>query len=379
MESEHTPQPISETQRPVEGAVGPPATTEPRVRKRMGLAAHLAALGGALVAALVGLWTLAYSATGQTGLARLQPSELGLVVDHLFGEVRVLERTGYHLFVPWLQEVQVFDRGIRTVRMGPGSEDAVAVEVRARDGSTFAFTGLELVLRPNPERLPELAAHFGTSFIPQRRFAAAAARALIAEEFGRLGAQEAMDSQALATGRAATRERLAARLAPLGITLEELTTPKPRLEREVERAIDERKLAQAESERLRIELERELERRPRRIEALAADQERERIELAGDQRRLQLELEAKNRDRVSKATGARRVRESEAQRRATELLATAQHIRTTGAREATRLGAEAAALEARGPLAVREALVEALIKTPIRIALAGPARVGGNP
>lgn len=355
-----------------------PAPNSRRATRAPHRLAPIARFAAALVVSVGLLYALARHASGDGGLERLAPNQMGLLVDHISGEVRVLERSGYHLYLPWLQEVLVFDRGARTLRLGPGSSDPAAVDVRARDGSTFAFTGIEFVVRPDPERLDQLAADFGQSFQGPTRFASSAARALLAAEFGRLKAQEAMDSQRLATGRAAAREALAERLASRGLLLEELTTPKPRLEREVERAIDERRLAQAEADRQRIELERAEERRPRRLEILASEQERDRIELEGEFRRTLLDTETKGKQRISQAQDAALLRQGEAQRRADDLVALANALGEAAERDATRLAAEAAAFEARGPLAVREALVETLSRTPIRISLTPTAPAAGG-
>ncbi len=342
----------------------------PAPPKRRPLLTFLIEVALAVPVAAAGLWALAAWRSGDRGSVRLAAGQVGLFVDRLRGEVRVLERPGYHLFLPWLQRVEVLEGGARTVRLGPGTPDSAPIDLRARDGSSFGLDGLEVRVRVVESNLPQLAAELGTGFLAQRQLTVAFTRALLPESFGSLEAQEATDSERLAAGRAATREALEEVLARRGLELVALSTPKPLLERRFERAIDERRLAQAELDQLRADLARAEELRPRRLEVLAAQHAKERIELEGDLGREQLLAEAKATEDIAGAERARRTRENAARRRAETLTAQSEAASAEADAEAARILADAAAVEARGPLAVREALIARLAESKIRLEIA---------
>lgn len=341
-----------------------------RARPRWGtrLRAALLVLAAALPLALACLAWLVHHATGQRGWRTIAADEIAVRIDYLDGTLEVIERPGHVFFLPWLQEVLVLDKAPRSFGLaGPSKGEDKAITVRAADGSSFWFEGLELQYRARSDALPTLLARMGNSDLVAREWIGTGAAVFLAEEYGRFGAQEASDGAVADGAKLAAVERLEELLEEHGIELLQLVAPKPRFEREYERAIDDRKLADQEMARLADEVADALEARESRMLQLADERERERVALDGTlvERRIQAQgAEAKLR---GGADAYRLERQRAADGLAASLAAKVRLAEEQAAWESAALAAEVEALAARGPVAVREVLVGRLATIPFTL------------
>jgi membrane protease subunit HflC len=157
-------------------------------------------------------------------------------------------------------------------------------------------------------------------------------------------------------------ERLNALLEPHGVHIIKIVTPRPKFEANYEQAIEDRKVADQEVEKLKIQAGQLIQERERRLaqiesrrsvdfERLKGELEAKRIE--AERERVQIELSA---DAYSKAT----VGEGTARRAAAVEEARGQ--REKAEKEAEGLRAITAALEQGGEVLVREKLADMLTR-----------------
>jgi len=314
--------------------------------------------------ALAAIWLGLRHLAGDGGLARIEDGQIAVVVDNLRGRSWVITEPGYHVFVPWLQELQRFDKSPNEYRMEgeatAGVNRAPQLSVRANDGSSFYFESLSLHYALLPERGAELLEDSG----PGERFKAtlpnAFARAVLRDEFGRFSAEQIVEPQNLHSAVHRSQQRLNELLLPHGLVVLEITTPKPRFDAAYETAIERRKVADQEIQHLqakRLQLDQEKIQREAR-----AGREKE-IEERAVQSELEQQLLAAERDAIRIRADADIFHE-ELLRAATTTKAQkerlAEALETRYAQEASDLGARLDALAQRGDSVLCAALVEKL-------------------
>jgi membrane protease subunit HflC len=276
----------------------------------------------------------------------------------------VLSEPGYHLFVPWLQELHLFDKSPNEYRMEgelpAGINRAPQLSVRANDGSSFYFESLSLHYALLPERGSLLLEDSG----PGERFKAtlpnAFARAVLRDEFGRFSAEEIVEPQNLHTAVHNSQTRLNELLLPHGVVVLEITTPKPRFDPEYETAIERRKVADQEVQHLqakRLQLDQEKLQREAR-----ANREKE-IERRGVLAELEQQLLVAQRDDIRVRTDADIFYEEKLRAAATTKAQKEQQARDLELRyrmENEGLTARLAALAERAESVLRAALIDKL-------------------
>lgn len=325
------------------------------------------------------LWRLP-SAAGLAALAlahssdrplwiELEPSEVALSWSMLSGESELEREPGWHLAWPLTQRWERFDKGSRQLRM-QGDEYAgplrqPLLSVRSSDGSEFWFEDLAVQFELDPEALA--AAPRAAGIEREEAALGAAARTILGEEFGRLSVQESVDPERLDAAKRASIARLCALLAPQGLRVTEILTAKPQFDRQYEKAIADRKLLEQEALRLGQELETSRAARPEALAAAEREGQRSLDELVSDLVRQRLSAETEWVQERSAAETAALAREGEARARRAQLLAEAAAAEAARAEARRSLEAEVAALAAHGSIHVRQALIEALSKVPLRL------------
>jgi SPFH domain/Band 7 family protein len=297
------------------------------------------------------------------GVAHVADDQLAVIDDHLGSRQTLVTQPGYQLFVPWLQEVQRFDKSPNEYRMRGGEcgpNLAPQLTVRANDGSSFWFEDFSLHYALLPERAAELLEDSGPGDGFKSRLINAFARSVLREEFGRYSAEEIVVPDNLHAATRRSQERLDELLAPHGLVVMEITTPKPRFDPEYEKAIERRKVADQMIQHLqakRVQLQEE------KLQNEARTRKEKEVEKRVLQNELEQQLLAAERDAIRsrsdaeifflEMTSAGRAVLSQKEAQAAEL--TERY-----ALEARGLAERLDALERQGERVVRAALVEKL-------------------
>ncbi|MCP3918458.1 MAG: hypothetical protein GY711_23175 [bacterium] len=318
----------------------------------------------ALILALAGVYFVLRSRVGDGGLAFLEDHQVLVRVDNLTGELEANDRPGAHTFVPWVREVHRLDRRPLRYLMGEGGEEvdrrAPSLIVRGRESSSFFFGRVEIQAALDPARAGLALIDHGGERETMLQLVDAYSRPALRSAFGRFTAREIVLPANKQAATEAALENLTAALGRHGVRVLELSVSKPRFPQKYQEAINRRKVAEQDTERLVRERDELSASTGERAESVRTAEERKLLELQrtlGDMERLaQREADAARRktdlqaaDQLDAATVARDGAVARAQ------VALARN-RADAAAFQTRLDA----LESQGELAVRAALVERL-------------------
>jgi membrane protease subunit HflC len=302
--------------------------------------------------------------TGRLGVTVIDPTEVAVKVNFVTGGKQVIQQPGYQVYIPWLEEVFVLDRSPQTFVMeGPKARSQNQVEqltVRASDGSNFRFDSVTIQYDLIPERAADLLEDSGTGNGFKQEWVRAHARSVLRDEFGRYTAEDIADPTTYERARIESTDRLNELLAPHGVRILQIIQPNPKFDPEYERAIEDRKLADKEVERLQAKKDQLLREREQHLSAVEKEKEIEWQTLRGDltRNRLAAEEESIRLRRAADAYALERTARGQAER--AEKLAEAGGLTEKYTKEAEGLMAKARALEERGEVVVREAVVQKL-------------------
>lgn len=350
---------------PSDRASGTPA---PRGRPRWRALALDAALALLLAPALV--YVVLHETAETRGVVEVADDEVAVVADAWNGTHTISNVPGYRAFVPWFQDVHTLDRSPRElVFQGAkfdGDRAIPQLEVRARDGSRFWFDHFSLSYALIADQAARVLEDSGTGDRYDTFLVRTYARSILRDELGRLAPDEVMKPDVTRTATTRALERLTAALAPHGIEVLEISTPKPAFDKEYEQLIDRRKQGDLEIEKkrtYRAQLPREREDRLRDIRA---DKKRELDEL---RKNLAVDLAAAERTDERMRAEADvfhdgRVRAGAAARAELAVRAATARERNTGRIEDRRRELENLARD--GDEVVRAALIERLANVTFR-------------
>lgn len=345
---------------PPQGGGGKRRGRKPDTGERPPLLVVLA--GG--ISILIVLAALLMGFSGKLGVTSISAEEVGVKVNYMSGKSEVIAQPGYALYLPFVEEVFTFDRTTQQFLMEGtrviGDDHVPLLTVRASDGSNFRINDLTILY----ELVPGDAAHVledsgpGTAF--KEEWIKAFARSVLRDEFGRYTAVEVADPTTYKQAPVAATERLNDLLAEHGLRIVRINTPNPQFDPDYEKAIEDRKEFDQEVERLIAEAERLEQLRAQRLAAVAKEKEVEQQRLEGDLRKALLAAQEKKIAVLKEADvfATKRLAEGSAQRE--ELLNQARGLEARYRKEAEGIVVRARALEQRGAVVVREALVEKL-------------------
>jgi len=320
-------------------------------------------LGGCLVAAAVGAF-LILGVSGNLGVVTVEDSEVAVKVNFLSGDKEVITTPGYKLYIPFLQGVYKLDRTPQQFLMeGTGSKGdntAPFLTVRASDGSNFRFESLEIQYEILPSMSDAILEDSGVQDGFKRDWIRAFARSVLRDEFGRFSAVEVADPSSYTAARERSTQRLNEYLEPHGIVIKRIITPKPRFDPRYEEAIEERKVADQEVERLKQREAQLMQEREQELALVKKEKEIQWEELQGDLKKFELESQRDAIQITKEADRYKVTREAEGQQVLDRLTAEAQGLTAKYTKEAEGIQARATALEARGRVVVREALIQKL-------------------
>lgn len=315
-----------------------------------------------LVAFVVFLVLMVAFVTGRGGIVEVRDDQVAVVVNYLNGESELVTQPGYQIFLPFVKQAFLFDKSPQKFLMqGPKDVDENHVSkltVRASDGSNFFFEDVEIQYELLPEKAPDMLWDSGPGDAFKYEWIRTYARSILRDEFGKFSATEVADPTVYGPATMTVRERLNAALEVHGVKIIQIVTPKPKFDAAYEKAIEDRKIANQEVERMRtkaLQLQQERDRRLARIdsdravefEVLKGELEKNRVDAERD--RVQVERAA---DAYSKQT----VAQGEAQR--SKLIEQARGMEEKARKEAEGLAAQIEALEKQGEVLVRERLAQ---------------------
>jgi hypothetical protein len=260
---------------------------------------RLALPGLSVLTLLVGL------VTGGLGVVEVMPGESAVVYTTLTGGERVVTDQGTLTFVPFFQRVSrvVVQPQVLTMdheKPGKDPNHDVKLRVRAKDGSEFWFDELEIHYQLTGGMVGVVLAKHG----PDDGYKHAVrthARQVLRDEFGRYSFLEVADPSSYQTATAEAALRLNARLNPTGIQVTSIKTPRPRFDKVVEQAINDRQTAQQEVRVQMRERERLVKKRDRRVQNV---RQTKNAELQSDRARLEAEFKQAEAQLVEVRTAA---------------------------------------------------------------------------
>ncbi len=315
----------------------------------------------------LGLYALCARSAGTWGWIDVKATQVAVRVNYLTGVSSVVQRPGYQVFMPYFEDVFLLDKSPVEFQMAGdvrrGHNEVPFLLVRSKDGSNFWFESLEIQYQLQPEAAGLVLNESGPSDGFKEKWMPAFARPILRDEFGRYQAEDIADPTTYEQAKEASHSRLAQLLEPHGIRLIAITTPKPRFEGQYEAAIEERKVAGQEVQRLKGEMNQLSQDRERLLARVAKEMSIAREKLRGklDTQRLRAlgeELELRADADVYAAQ-----KQSSGQAEESRLRSAASARRASLERAAEGLQAQVAALAERGDIVVREALIESLART----------------
>jgi len=310
------------------------------------------------------LTLLILAASGNLGVVNIGDDQVAVKMNYITGEREVIRSPGYKLYIPFVQEVFPLDQAPQMFLMEGkqwrGDNHAPFLTVRASDGSNFWFESLEVQYRLIPEQGGDVIDDSGPGDGFKRDWIRAYARSVLRDEFGRISAVEVADPSSYKAAGQRSTERMNDILQGHGIQIMRLITPKPRFDKDYESAIEEKKVADQKVDHLKVKEEQLLQQREQLLAQVSKEKEIEWQELQGELRKQLLNSE---REAISITKGADRykvTREAQGQQERDKFSAEAEGLVAKYTKEAEGIRARTDALEKRGRVVVREALIEKL-------------------
>ena len=311
---------------------------------------------------------LVLASKGGLGVTRVQANEIAVRVNYLTGGEEVITQPGYQFYIPYIQSIQKLDRTLQEYVMegntrGEGRKinRADQLTVRANDGSNFWFKLLKIQYELTPGEGSRVLTDSGPGEQFKLEWIKAYARSILRDEFGRFSAVEVANPTVYKHAPEVARERMNKILEPHGIKIVRIITPNPKFDARYETAIEDRKEADQMVEELKARADQLVQLREQRLAAVRKEKEVEMQSLEGD---LVMALRNSERQAIQITRGAdaftaERVAEGQAERE--HLLANAEGLTAKYTKEAEGIQSRALALEQRGEVVVREALIQKLL------------------
>ena len=304
------------------------------------------------------------AAMGKMGVVSVSAEQVAVKMNYVTGNRTVVTTPGYQIYIPFMEEVFKLDRTPQKFDMKGNraiSHNHVPfLTVRAKDGSNFSFDELEIQYAIIPGDAGETLDDSGPGDGFKREWIRAFARSVLRDEFGKYSAVEVADPTSYQAARIASEDRLRAMLAEHGVELIQVICPKPRFDAEYEKAIEDRKVADQEVEKLREEESRLLNERERLLAESTKEKEIEWQSLQGSLTKALLNAE-QDQIQLEKAADAYAVAKGyQAKAENSQLVEQSRGMVAKYTKEAEGILARAEALEKRGEVVVREALIAKL-------------------
>lgn len=321
-------------------------------------------MAAGIVAGAMVLLGVVMGLTGNLGVRVISPEEVGVLVNYVTGKETVVTTPGYQFYVPFLEEVYTLDRRTQNFVMqgnrNVNRNHVPLLTVRASDGSNFRIDDLQIQYELIPGDAQTVLHDSGAGESYKEDWIKGYARSILRDEFGRYSAVEVADPTIYKQAPERAKARMNQMLEPHGIRVILIKTPNPTFDDQYELAIESRKEADQEVERLKEYYQQLEQERSRRLATVQRQKSVEMEALKGELEKMRLNAE---RDRIEITKGAEAFaiqRVAEGQAAQAQRLAEAQGLEEKYRKEAEGIQARAAALEERGEVVVREAIIEKL-------------------
>lgn len=198
----------------------------------------------------------------------IEPGEVAVKVNNITGSEQAVTKPGWTLRVPLLQSVYIVDAKPQTFSMkGEKRVDDLHVPelaVRASDGSNFHFTDTTIIFQLGAANVVTAVRDSGrgNGFVHWMK---PYARSILRDEFGRESTIHVSDPTTYGAAATRAKVRLNKLLTPHGVMVTQLVTPRPRFNREYEKAIEDRNALRNELEVIKSNLERAKTNRQRML------------------------------------------------------------------------------------------------------------------
>ncbi len=315
--------------------------------------------------------TLFLFISGKGGIVDIADTEVAVVVNYLSGEEMIISTPGVTIFVPWLNEAFILDKSPNEFVM-EGSKDLSTnhvreLSVRAKDGSSFRFSSMKIQYQLIPSKAAVVLQNSGSADSFKRNWVRAFARSVLRDEFGSYSSDEIADPSNYSTATVNSKIRLNKLLEPHGIEIIQIITPKPSFDAAVEQAIEDRKNANQEVERLRIEQTKLTQEEMRKLAETERTKASEFEQTLGLLKAEKINAE-KDAIEVIKSADAYKITQVNAGKaQEGKKIQEARALEESARKEAEGLAARVKALESRGEILVREQLAKKFTTVQFRV------------
>jgi regulator of protease activity HflC (stomatin/prohibitin superfamily) len=236
------------------------------IRGARGEPSRLWLAAGALVLVIVGARSCATVEAGQVAVR----------INNVTGSTEVITQPGLILRLPFgIHGVYIMDVTPQTFHLrGQDNRSVLEVrelEVRAADGSSFAFNDTTLLFRAIPAHADETLRDSGTGHA-YYEWMLPYARSILRDEFGRESTISVSNPTSFAQAEGRAKQRLNKLLGEHGIEVTSIVTPRPRFSKEYEDLIEARNQTENQLAVIDSELQRAKTERDRKLAEVERDQ-----------------------------------------------------------------------------------------------------------
>ncbi len=216
----------------------------------------------------IGAAVLVLLTIGLFSVEDVEPGQVAVKVNNFTGSETPVTRPGWTTRIPFVHSVYKLDARPQTFKMkGTSPKGALQVpelSVRASDGANFHFTDTTIIFQLDPGKVVVAMRHTGQKdgFLEWMK---PFARSILRDEFGRESTIDVSNPTTYGAAAARAKKRLNDLLAPHGIIITQLVTPRPRFNQAYEQAIEERNSLNNKLEVIKSELERAATSRARQL------------------------------------------------------------------------------------------------------------------
>ncbi|HEY0483020.1 MAG TPA: SPFH domain-containing protein [Kofleriaceae bacterium] len=208
--------------------------------------------------------------------ASIEAGQVAVRINNLSGATEVITQPGLLVRLPFgIHDVFVMDVTPQTFHLrGQANKSVLEVrelDVRAADGSSFAFNDTTLLFRAIPMHADETLRDSGLGHA-YYEWMLPYARAILRDEFGRESTISVSNPTSFAQAEGRAKQRLNKLLGEHGIEVTSIVTPRPRFSKEYEDLIEARNQTENQLAVIDSELQRAKTERDRKLAEVERDQ-----------------------------------------------------------------------------------------------------------
>jgi regulator of protease activity HflC (stomatin/prohibitin superfamily) len=235
------------------------------IKGEPGQPSRLWLLGGALAVLIIGIRSCSTIEAGQVAVR----------VNNVTGSMEVITQPGLVVRLPFgLNDVYVLDVSPQTFHLR-GAKNTSTLEVReldvrASDGSNFAFNDTTILFRAIPSKADETVRDSGLGHA-YYEWMLPYSRSILRDEFGRESTIGVSNPTTFRTAEERAKQRLNKLLGEHGVEVTSIVTPRPRFSKDYEDLIEARNQAENQLAVIGSELERAKTERDRKLAEVDRD------------------------------------------------------------------------------------------------------------